>query len=110
MQTSLETQAAVPADKRADRAFGFSLAFSAVRCILQYAILPFVLPIIGVAGDFAIQITMAINLVAIVSILYSLQRVWRINYRQKWAYTVIGGGALIILLAFIALDLGLIQA
>lgn len=89
----------------AERAMGFSLVFSAVRCIIQYAILPFVLPIIGVTSAAATQVMLIINVVAIASILFSIWRLWRINYKQKWTYTIIGSTALIILVAFIILDL-----
>ena len=89
----------------AERAMGFSLVFSAVRCIIQYAILPFVLPIIGVTSEAASHVMLIINVVAIVSILFSISRLWRINYKQKWTYTIIGSAALVILVAFIVYDL-----
>jgi hypothetical protein len=68
----------------AERAMGFSLGFSAIRCIIQYAILPFVLPIIGVTSAAATGVMLVINVVAIASILFSIWRLWRINYKQKW--------------------------
>ena len=46
---------------RAERAFGFSLVFSGVRCVLQYAILPFVLPLIGITADVAAVISVPGN-------------------------------------------------
>jgi hypothetical protein len=75
----------------AERAFGFSLAFSGVRCILQYVILPFVLPLVGVASAAAVPITMALSLVAIVSLIASLRRFWRIDYKGKWQYLALPG-------------------
>jgi hypothetical protein len=89
----------------AERAFNASLAFSAVRCILQYAILPFVLPIIGVVGNFAVYITMAINVLAIVAIYFSLRRFWRVNYKGKYRYGVVALIALFFLLSFLILDI-----
>lgn len=89
----------------AERAFGLSLVFSAIRCILQYVILPFVLPVFGFASDAAVPIVLAINLVAIVAILFSVRRMWRINYKYKWQYLVVGAGALLILFVFLYADL-----
>jgi hypothetical protein len=90
---------------RAERAFGFSLVFSGVRCILQYAVLPFILPLIGLAADVAVPLTLAINLIALASVLYSLRRFWQINYKYKWQYLPIAITAVVILCAFVVLDL-----
>jgi ABC-type iron transport system FetAB permease component len=97
---SVEAKAA-----RAERAFGFSLVFSGVRCVLQYVILPFVLPIIGLTSNAAVPLTLAINVVALGSVLYSLRRFWQINYQHKWRYLPIAITATILLSAFIVLDL-----
>jgi hypothetical protein len=97
--------AAPPTDaQRAERAFSFSLLFSGVRCILQYAILPFVLPLMGVATSAATPILLLINVLAIVSIFYSLRRFWQIGYAYRWQYLGIALAALVILTAFIVLD------
>ncbi|MCA0457093.1 MAG: hypothetical protein LCI00_24190 [Chloroflexi bacterium] len=90
---------------RAEQAFGFSLLVSGVRCILQYVVLPFILPLIGIAAEVAVPITLAINLVAVVLILFSLRRFWQINYRHKWQYLFVAVTAWALLGAFIALDL-----
>jgi hypothetical protein len=93
------------ADGRGERAFGFSLVFSGIRCILQYAILPFVLPILGVTMDAAAPISLTINLVAIVLIIYSLRRFWKIGYRHRLRYLPVAVTALVLLTAFIVLDI-----
>lgn len=105
--TPRATSAATAAQSttNAERAFNASLAFSAVRCILQYAILPFVLPIIGVVGNFAVVITMAINVLAIVAIYFSLRRFWRVNYKGKYRYGVVALIALFFLISFLVLDI-----
>lgn len=90
--------------QRAERAFRFSLVFSGVRCTLQYAILPFVLPLIGIASDAATPIMLAVNIAAIVSIIFSLRRFWQVDYRYKWQYLGVALVALCLLVAFIALD------
>ncbi len=90
---------------RAERAFGFSLLVSGIRCILQYVVLPFILPLIGVAAEVAVPLTLAINVVAVVLILFSLRRFWQINYRHKWQYLYVAVTAWVLLGIFIALDL-----
>lgn len=100
----LEEDVAVQTAK-ARRVIDLSLGFSAVRCIIQYAILPFVLPLIGVAGGFAVHLTMAINIIAIGAIITSLRRFWRIGYKGRWHYLAFGGPALIVLIAFLVLDI-----
>ncbi len=98
-----------PAKERAatgaKRAFSASLAFSGVRCILMYVVLPFLLPLIGVTGVFAAQIDVLINLVAIGALIYSVRRFWAINYRHKVAYSAVALVAGFVMAAFILLDL-----
>ena len=91
-------------DSTGERAFGFSLVFSGVRCILQYAILPFVLPLVGVASDAAVPITMILSVVAIGSMIASLRRFWRIDYKYKWQYLALAIPMLGILIGFLVLD------
>lgn len=96
-----ETQSA----DKAERAFSLALLFSGVRCILQYVVLPFILPLIGIAGDFAVHISIVINVAAIFAIIYSLRRFWRIGYQHRWRYLPVAVTALILLVAFLALDI-----
>ena len=110
MQTVPASAAAVMSAPRAERAFSFALLFSGVRCILMYAILPFVLPIIGIAGTGRLYIDIAINLVAIGAIIYSLRRFWAINYSRKWQYLPIALVAFFIIGAFLVLDVSLLLA
>ena len=88
----------------AERAFSFALLFSGVRCIIMYVVLPFILPIIGIAGNFGLAIDIVINLVAIGAIFYSLRRFWQVDYKRKWQYLPVAVVALFLLIAFIVLD------
>lgn len=92
-------------ERRTENAFGLSLLFSGVRCILQYAILPFVLPMLGIAADAAVPLMLAISVLALVSIVASVRRFWRIGYRYRWQYLGVAVVALILLATFILLDL-----
>jgi hypothetical protein len=94
-----------PTDTRsAERAIMFALAFSGIRCTLQYVVLPFVLPVLGITGDVAPQIFLVINIIAILAVISSIRRMWRTNYKYKWQYLVIGSAAMVILTAFTVLD------
>jgi hypothetical protein len=93
----------------AEKTFGLSLLFSGIRCILQYAILPFVLPMLGVAGGVATNISILINIVAIVALVFSVRRFWQTDYARKREYTFVAGVTLVILIAFILLELGLLS-
>ncbi len=115
MQNSLETavqpdvqpreEAAATETTRAERAFSFALLFSGVRCIFMYVVLPFVLPVIGIAGNFSLYIDIVINLIAIAAVVYSLRKFWIIDYKYKWQYTPVAVVALVVLVAFIGLDI-----
>lgn len=94
----------------AERAFGFSLLFSGVRCVLQYAVLPFLLPAIGIAASAAVPVLMVINILAIISIFFSLRRFWKVGYKYRWQYLGVAVVALVILAFFLMMDIGTIQA
>lgn len=98
------------APDRAERTLGFGLVFAGIRCVLQYAVLPFLLPLIGLSSAVAVPISLALNAIAIVSILYSIRRLWQIHYRHRVAYTVVGVAALVILAAFTMLDVRILMA
>jgi len=68
-------------------------------------ILPFVLPIIGVASETAVPISLAINLIAVGLIFYSLRRFWKIGYARRWQYLPVALAAFLILGVFIAMDI-----
>jgi hypothetical protein len=74
----------------AQKAFQTSLLVATVRCTLMYVVLPFVLPVIGLASDVGPWIGLAISVVAIVAIVMSIRRFWRADHSKRWHYTVFG--------------------
>ena len=96
--------------RRAENVLTLSLMFSGLRCILQYVLLPFLLPIVGVAADAAAPILLLINLIAMASIFFSLRRFWTIGYKHRWGYLAVALTALTLLLAFTLHDLMKLQA
>jgi ABC-type iron transport system FetAB permease component len=91
-------------DQGSENLMGFSLAVSAFRCTLQYIVLPFLLPVIGMAAGWALGLTMVVNIAAVVALIMSLRRMWATNYAHKWRYFAIAMPALLVLLAFFVLD------
>ena len=64
-----------------------SLVLSAIRCVLTYAVIPLVVPLIGWAGVLATPLSLVLSLAAIVLAITSLRRVWMADYRHRWPYT-----------------------
>lgn len=93
------------ATRGAENALTLSLMFSGARCILQYALLPFALPIVGVAADATVPILLLINIIAMISIFFSLRRFWEVGYKHRWRYLVVAAAALALLLAFTIYDI-----
>lgn len=83
-----EGQTSTAAEARS--AFQKSLAYTTCRCLLMYIILPFVLPLVGIAQSVGPYIAIPIGVVAIVSIVYSIRRFWRANHSKRWHYTIFG--------------------
>ncbi len=69
---------------RASAVIGGSVVFVAVRCTLQYIVLPFVLPFFGVGDLFSVAITFVLELVALGTIFYNVHRLWNTSWR--WRY------------------------
>lgn len=92
------------ASRGAENALTLSLMFSGARCLLQYALLPFLLPVVGIAADATVPILLLINILAMVSIFFSLRRFWTIGYAHRWRYLIVAAAALVLLVAFTVYD------
>jgi hypothetical protein len=100
MLTKSELRNPTPVEvKTSDRLMGGSLVFVAIRCTLQYVVLPFVLPLIGVGGGVSAVIAAVIDVVALGMIAYNIRRLWNTSWR--WRYLVLS----IVMIAIIALFL-----
>ena len=78
-------------DAEARSAFQTSIVLSSVRCLLTYIVLPFVAPTFAFFGTVARPLGISVNLVAMVAIVASMRRFWRVRHAQRWAYTTLGG-------------------
>ncbi|MEJ6722501.1 hypothetical protein [uncultured Ilumatobacter sp.] len=74
--------------QEARSAFQKSIAITACRCIVMYLVLPFVLPVVGLASGAGPAIGLIIGTLAIISIIYSIRRFWRADHSKRWHYTV----------------------
>lgn len=71
-------------------AFQKSLLFTTCRCTLMYIVLPFVLPLVGIARGVGPVIGIAIGILAMISIVYSIRRFWKADHSKRWHYTIFG--------------------
>jgi len=85
-------------------AFRTSILVATFRCLLVYIVLPFVLPAAGLAGDVAPAVSLPINLVALVCIVTSMRRFWRVNHSKRWWYTAVGGTVMVFLVVSSVVD------
>ncbi|MGH2443412.1 MAG: hypothetical protein ACRDFX_09640 [Chloroflexota bacterium] len=87
--------APAPLPAQAQRALNFALLVSALRCTLQYVVLPFVLPLIGVTAPLPAWATLAIGVVALAFLARNVRRLWRTRHARRWSYlflaAVVGG-------------------
>lgn len=70
--------------RRTDRYTGGYLLFVCVRCTIQYILLPFVLPLLGVGGNIATGISLAIDFVALGAISFNVWRLWNTSWRYRY--------------------------
>jgi hypothetical protein len=76
------------------RPFETPVLIAGVRCVLRYVVLPFVLPLLGVGTGAtfgvvtgaALGILLTLDLIAVVAIVVTLRRLWRLQHPRRWQY------------------------
>lgn len=91
-----------PDFQRGDRIVGGSLVFIGIRCTLQYIVLPFVLPFLGLNSSLSIAISAALELIALAMIIYNIQRLWHTSWR--WRYVGLSAFTVSIIVIFLYYD------
>jgi hypothetical protein len=66
--------------------FKVALFFSAMRCIFQYVLVPFVLPILGLMDGTPTWLGLVFNLVAFVALVSSLRHIWTARHPRRFSY------------------------
>ena len=87
---------------RATKTLSGAIVLSAIRCTLQYILLPFVLPFLGFTGVVSTIIGFALSLLAVAIILYNMIVLWPTSWR--WRYMGLGALMLMILGVFLYQD------
>lgn len=101
-----EPEATVGVNEQAARVFSTSILISAVRCLLTYVLFPWVMPLLGLAGNVGPVVGITIGLVAIGFNIASIRRFWVTEHRMRGLIAVINGSVIVLLLILIARDLG----
>ncbi|MFA9446976.1 hypothetical protein [Egicoccus sp. AB-alg6-2] len=87
-----------------------SLVISAVRCVITYAVIPAMAPIISGIGILATPLSLLLSAVAGVMAIVSLRRVWQADWSGRWGYTVFAVIVLVLLAVVMAFDVGRLLA
>lgn len=105
MNAAAAPAAEPPLPAPAQRALTFGLLLSAVRCTIQYVLLPFVLPWIGVTGKVPPWLTLALGALAIAALVRNVRTLWRVRHARRWSYLFLAVVVAATLLVFAAVDL-----
>ena len=97
MRRLLRLPAGADPNATAEKAFSTSILISSVRCLLTYVLLPLLKPVVDLSGGVGPILGLVIGAVSATAIIFSMRRFWRADHRLRWAYTVVGGGILVLL-------------
>ena len=75
-----------PLPAQAQRALTFGLLVSAFRCTVQYVLLPFVLPWVGLTAAIPAWITLVLGALAIAALIRNVRTLWRMRHARRWSY------------------------
>jgi hypothetical protein len=97
--------------------FEAALIVSGVRCVVRYMVLPFVLPLAGVATAArfgigtvaAIGILLILDVIAGITILATLRRLWRLQDPRRWLYLPVAMMLAVVVGFFFVNDAGLLN-
>lgn len=101
----LHPPAPAPTSDRATRAFSLSVLISGIRCSLTYVVFPWLLPFLGLATGFGSAVGVVVGVVAIVSNVFSIRRMWATDFRYKWHVTFLNSAIIVLLAVLLGLDL-----
>lgn len=89
--------------KRSDRLTGGYLLFVSVRCTLQYVVLPFVLPFLGLSNTISVILSLIFDVIALGAITYNIKNLWGTSWR--WRYIALSAIMLPVLAVFLVQDI-----
>ncbi len=83
------TGTAVESEADITKAFSTSMVVSGIRCLLAYIVFPWILPLLGVAGNVGPAVGLAVGVVAIGFNVASIRRFMRTGHRYRyWIATI----------------------
>ena len=85
--------------------FSKSMVISGIRCLLSYIVFPWLLPLLGVAGNVGPLIGIPIALVAIWFNLSSIKRFMKAEHRLRKIVIPINAAVIALLLILIGIDI-----
>ena len=91
--------------EQATAAFSTSVMISGVRCLFAYILLPWVLPALGIAGDWGPWLGLIVGPIAIVFNVLSIRRFQRSGHTWRWPITAINVTIIIMLVVLMAKDI-----
>lgn len=78
-----------------------SLVISAIRCVITYAVIPGLAPVITGLGFLTAPIAIVLTVAAAIMAVVSLRRVWLADWARRWAYTAF----IVVVLVLLAINL-----
>ncbi len=81
----------------AQRAFGRSIAISAVRCLLTYVFIPLLGPFLGLSGAVGPVLGLVLGTISMVAIVFATRRFFAADHKWRWSYAGIGGTIFVLL-------------
>jgi hypothetical protein len=91
--------------EQAEKAFSFSVLLSAVRCLLTYIVLPWLLPAVGVAKGWGPWLGLVVSPIAIVFNVLSIRRFHRSGHKYRWPISIVNGTIIVLLVVLVIRDL-----
>ncbi|MFU8840275.1 MAG: hypothetical protein ACNA8R_06095 [Nitriliruptoraceae bacterium] len=92
------------ADHQALLSLKGSIWLSGIRCIITYAVLPALAPVVGWIGVLARPLSVLLVLAAMVLSVHSLRRVWLADWSGRWSYTAFISVVLVLLTVILVVD------
>jgi hypothetical protein len=100
------------------RPFEIPLLFAGLRCIARYVVLPFALPLLGVAAGPALDIAtgaavgllVLLDVIAVISIVATLRRLWPHRHPRRWPYLALALALTGLIAVFLVNDLRVLYA
>lgn len=100
--TAVERPAVSP--QEAQKAFNWAIVISGIRCLIAYILLPFIIPIVGIAEGVGPWLGIAIGLVAIAANVFSIRRFSRSTHRLRRPVIAINYVVIGLLLVMLGID------